>query len=176
MFADVAMPFDNRGMSIVIGILIGILLIVLLRIAFVRLLLVKLRRDVAALNAGDHQPLLAGYAKDAVLVFNDTVPRWAGESGRHVGREAIGAFLADFVRYGIKGEILEGWVGGWPWAMTILVRFDDHADDEGGTRVYENHTVLLCRTRWGKIVRQEDYYFDTVRMQTFDENLTTRGL
>lgn len=163
-------------MYFLIGILIGVTLMVVLRIAFIRVLLVKLRRDIAALNAGDHRPLLAGYAKDAVLVFNDTIPRWAGDGGQHVGRDAIGTFLADFVRYGIKGELVEGWVGGWPWSMTILVRFDDHADDEGGHRVYENHTVLLCRTRWGKIVHQEDFYFDTVRMRAFDENLTSRGM
>lgn len=163
-------------MSLLVGILIGIVLVVVLRIVFIRLLLIKLRRDVAALNRGDYRPLLAGYAPDAVLEFNDTVPRWAGDGGLHRGREAIGVFLADFVRYGIQGEVLEGWVGGWPWSMTILVRFDDHADDESGNRVYDNHTVLLCRTRWGKIVRQEDYYFDTVRMGAFDESLTSRGM
>lgn len=176
MFAARGGPIETGGMSLLIGILVGVVLVVVLRILFIRLLLVKLRRDVAALNAGDHRPLLAGYAKDAVLVFNDTVPRWAGDGGKHVGRDAIGAFLADFVRYGIKGEIQEGWTGGWPWDMTILVRFDDHADDESGNRVYDNHTVLLCRTRWGKIVRQEDYYFDTVRMAAFDANLASRGL
>ena len=176
MFAALGTPVDNRAMSLLVGVLIGIVLVIALRIAFVRLLLVKLRRDVAAINAGDPKPLLAGFAKDAVLVFNDTIPRWAGDSGQHVGREAIGDFLASFVRAGIQGHIIEGWVGGWPWSMTVLVRFDDHADDESGNRVYENHTVLLCRTRWGKIVRQEDYYFDTVRMRAFDENLTSRGL
>lgn len=176
MFADRAGPFENRVMSLLVGILIGIVLVVVLRIAFVRALLFKLRRDVAALNAGDHRPLLSGFAHDAVLVFNDTVPRWAGDGGNHVGREAIGRFLEDFVSYGIKGEILEGWIGGWPWALTVLVRFDDHADDGSGNRVYENRTVLLCRTRWGKIVRQEDYYADTVRMRAFDENLTARGM
>ena len=163
-------------MTFIVGILIGFFLLILLRIALVRLLLVKLRRDVAALNAGNHRPLLAGYAKNAVLEFNDTIPRWAGNRGRHEGRDAIDTFLADFVRYGIQGEILQAWVGGWLWSMTILVRFDDHADDESGNRVYENCTVLLCRTRWGKIVHQEDYYYDTVRMRAFDENLTSRGM
>ncbi|MCW2829896.1 MAG: hypothetical protein JWP31_588 [Aeromicrobium sp.] len=163
-------------MTLLLGIVIGVVAVVLLRLAFARALLVKLRRDVAALNAGDHRPLLSGYARDAVLEFNDTVPRWAGDGGRHVGRDAIGTFLADFVRYGIKGEILELWTGGWPWAPTILVRFDDHASDDTGAQVYANRTVLLCRTRWGRIVRQEDYYYDTVRMRTFDENLTARGM
>lgn len=160
-------------MTLVIGIVLGIVLLVVLRIVMVRLLLVKLRRDVAALNAGDHRPLLAGYAKDAVIVFNDADHRWAGD---HVGRTAIDSFLANFVRYGIKGEITDLWMGGWPWRMTILVGFDDHADGPAGSRIYENRTVLMCRTRMGKIVRQEDFYFDTVRMVAFDKKLTDLGI
>lgn len=160
-------------MALVLGILIGLILFVLLRIALHRLLLVKLRRDVATLNAGNHEPLLSGYAKDAVLVFTEGDHRW---SGTYVGRDAIGEFLERFMQYGIKGEITEMWTGGWPWSMTIIVGFDDHADGPDAERLYENHTVLVCRTRWGKIVRQEDFYFDTVRMVAFDRKLTELGM
>ena len=160
-------------MAVALGVVLGLALFVILRVALHRALLVKLRRDVAALNAGNHQPLLSGYAKDAVLVFTEGDHRW---SGTHVGREAIGEFLEGFMRYGIKGEITEVWTGGWPWAMTILVGFDDHADGPGGERLYENHTVLVCRTRWGKIVHQEDFYVDTVRMIGFDRKLTELGM
>lgn len=161
------------NMTLVLGILIGIVGFVLGRIIVMRLLLIKLRRDVAALNAGNHRPLLSGYAKDAVLVFTEGDHRW---SGTYVGRDAIGEFLEGFMRYGIKGEITDMWSGGWPWSMTILVIFDDHADGPDGRRLYENHTVLKCRTRWGKIVHQEDFYFDTVRMVTFDKKLTELGM
>lgn len=160
-------------MTLILGILIGLVLLILARIALVRALLGKLRRDVAALNAGDHRPLLSGYAKDAVLVFTEGDHRW---SGTYVGRAAIGEFLEGFMRVGIKGEITEIWIGGWPWSLTILVGFDDHAEAPGGERIYENHTVLLCRTRWGKIVRQEDFYVDTVRMLAFDRKLTELGM
>lgn len=173
MFARPGGPGETGQMTLLVGILIGIVLVVVLRIALMRLMLVKLRRDVAALNAGDHKPLLSGYAKDAVLVFTEGDHRW---SGTYDGRDAIGKFLADFVHYGIKGEITEMWIGGWPWNMTILVGFDDHADGPDGTRIYENHTVLMCRTRLGKIVRQEDFYFDTVRMLAFDKKLTELGI
>ncbi|GAA3522884.1 hypothetical protein GCM10022234_18800 [Aeromicrobium panaciterrae] len=48
------------------------------------------------------------------------------------------------------------------------MRGDPHVCGSGSpdrdNRVYDNHTVLLCRTRRGKIVRREDYYLDTVRM------------
>jgi hypothetical protein len=39
--------------------------------------------------------------------------------------------------------------------------FDD-ASDIDGEHLYANRTVLMCRTRWGKVVRQEDFYEDTV--------------
>jgi ketosteroid isomerase-like protein len=160
-------------MTFLLGVLIGLIVFVILRLALHRLMLVKLRRDVAALNAGNHRPLLAGYAQDAVLVFTEGDHRW---SGTYVGRDAIGEFLEGFMRCGIKGEITELWTGGWPWAMTILVGFDDHADGPGGERLYENHTILVCRTRWGKIVHQEDFYVDTVRMLAFDRKLTELGI
>ena len=41
-----------------------------------RVALLKLRRDVRRLNAGDVEPVLAGYADDAVLHFNEGPHRW----------------------------------------------------------------------------------------------------
>lgn len=152
-------------------ILLGTGLTIALRIALVRTLLIKLRRDVRALGAGDYKPLLRGYAEDAVLHFNDGDHRW---SGNHVGRESIEKFLQSFVAAGLHGEILEAFVGGWPWDMTILVRFDD-VSDLGGEQLYANRTILMCRTRWGKIVKQEDFYEDTERIKTFDRRLTDLG-
>jgi ketosteroid isomerase-like protein len=138
-----------------------------------RVLLWKLRRDVRALNAGDYRPLLAGYAEDAVLRFNDGDHRWAGE---HHGREAIERFMRDFVAAGLKGEVTEVHTGGPPWRLTLLVRFDDHATGPGGELLYRNRTVLLARTRWGRIVHQEDYYEDTERIGTFDARLRELGV
>lgn len=160
-------------MTLVIGILIGLALLVVLRLALKQALLIKLRRDVAALNAGDHRPLLAGYAQDAVLAFTEGPHRW---SGTYTGKDAIGEFLATFVRCGIKGDIVDIWLAGWPWSMTILVLFDDHADSPTGERIYQNHTILKCRTRLGRIVHQEDFYVDTIRMIEFDRRLTEIGL
>jgi ketosteroid isomerase-like protein len=56
------------------------------------------------------------------------------------------------------------------------VRFDDHADGPDGTRLYENRTVLVLRTRWGKIVEHEDFYVDTGRIAEFDRKLTELGV
>lgn len=67
-----------------------------------RVLLLKLRRDVQALNAGDYQPVLSNYAQDAVLRFNEGEHRWAGE---HRGRAAIALFLQSFVDAGLQGHV-----------------------------------------------------------------------
>jgi ketosteroid isomerase-like protein len=133
-----------------------------------RAMLVKLRRDLAALNAGNYRPLLASFADNAVLVFADGQHRWAGQ--RH-GRAAIETFLHDFVVAGLQGDFRDLLIGGPLWRMRAAVRFDDHAEDPAGTRVYENRAVLYITTRWGKVVRQEDFFADTSRIEVFEQHL-----
>ena len=140
------------------------------------LVLLKLRRDLRRLNAGDHRPLLAGFADDAVLHFNEGPPgphRW---SGAHRGKPAIDRFLRNYTRAGIQGELRAIWIGGPPWALTLLVRFDDHAIGPGGEELYANRVVILARTRWGKIVEQEDFYLDTGRITALEEKLRALGV
>jgi ketosteroid isomerase-like protein len=138
-----------------------------------RAILLKLRRDLRALNAGDYQPLLAAFADDAVLVFNEGEHRWAGE---HRGKPAIERFFRDFVAAGLTGEIVDLFLAGPPWALTLIVRFDDEARGADGELIYSNRTLLLVRSRRGKIVRQEDYYADTVRIGELDATLTELGI
>jgi ketosteroid isomerase-like protein len=138
-----------------------------------RALLLKLRRNLSALNAGDHRPLLSGYTPNAVLRFNDGDHRWAGE---HRGREAIDRFLRNFVEAGLQGEIRELSLHGPPWRLTVIARFDDHAAGPGGETLYRNRTMLLIRTRWGRIVEHEDFFEDTERIRAFDERLRERGV
>ncbi len=143
------------------------------RSLLVRVLLHKFRRDVAALNAGDHRPVLCSYAEDAVLSFDHGPHRWAGE---HRGRAAIASFLKDFVDAGIQGRITELFVAGPPWRMTLLARFDDRAEDPEGEEIYRNRTVLLVRTRLGRIVRQEDFYEDTRAIDRLERRLSAMGV
>ena len=143
------------------------------RALLTRLILIKLRRDVARLNTGDYGPLLAGYADDAVLHFNEGPHRFSGE---HRGKPAIERFLREFTAAGITGEIAEIWTGGPPWALTLVVRFDDGATGPAGEELYANRTVIVARTRWGKIVEQDDFYFDTARIASFEEKLVALGL
>lgn len=143
------------------------------RAALHRALLWRFGRDVERLNAGDYRPLLANYAPDAVLRFNDGPHRWAGE---HRGRDAIEAFLREFVGAGLHGELRGLWMGGPPWAMTLAVRFDDEAHAPDGERLYANRVAMVLRTRWGKVVEHEDFYEDTSRILEFERALEERGM
>lgn len=138
-----------------------------------RVLLCKLRRDVRALNAGDERRVLSNYAQDAVVRFNEGEHRWAGE---HRGKAAIAVFLQNFVGAGLQGDIRELFVAGPPWRLTLLARFDDCAHDRAGTEIYRNRTVLLARTRWGRIVRHEDFYEDTQRIAALETRLSELGV
>jgi ketosteroid isomerase-like protein len=138
-----------------------------------RVILLKLRRDVRRLNAGDYRPLLFGYADDAVLHFNEGQHRW---SGVHRGKPAIERFMRDFVGAGVTGEIGALWIGGPPWALTLVARFDDRATGPAGEELYANRVVIVARTRWGKIVEHEDFHLDTTRIVAFDEKLRELGV
>lgn len=125
-----------------------------------------LRRAIRRVNAGDIGPMLSSYADDAVLVF----PGESSWGGEHRGRDAIEAFLRRYARLGLQFEAHEIVVSGWPWSATIWVRFSDHARAPDGTVVYENRGVIKAKTRWGKIVLQEDFE-DTHKVAAFDEYL-----
>ena len=138
-----------------------------------RLLLVKLRRDVAALNAGDHRPFLAAYADDAVLHFNEGEHRWSGD---HRGKAAIDRFLRNYTGAGMQGELGTLWLSGPPWALQLAARFDDHAEGPDGEPLYANRVVVVLRTRWGRIVEHDDFYADTAGIAALDAKLTALGV
>jgi ketosteroid isomerase-like protein len=143
------------------------------RAALPRLLLLKFSGSVAQLNAGDHKPLLDAYADDFVLHFHDGPHRWRGE---WAGKAGMDRFLQNFTAAGIQGDIKGIATSGPLWALTMWVRFDDHADAPDGTRLYENSTVLVLRTRWGKVVEQHDFYVDTQELVDFDRKLEELGV
>lgn len=153
--------------------LTGVLLVLGLQTLIHGLLLAQFRRSVEALNRGDYGPLLDGFAENAVLHFNDADHRWAGE---HRGKAQIELFLKDFVAARLQGEIKGLWTSGPPWSMTALARFDDHARAPDGEEIYSNQTVIMVRTRWGKVTEQRDFYVDTTRIVDFDRKLTELGI
>jgi ketosteroid isomerase-like protein len=138
-----------------------------------KLLLLKFGRDVKRLNEGDYSGLLAAYSEDVVLHFNEGDHRWSGD---WIGKAGMERFLQNFTAAGIQGQIRQVALSGPPWAMTLWARFDDHDDAADGTRTYENRTVLVLRTRWGKIIEQDDFYADTARITTLDQKLTELGI
>jgi ketosteroid isomerase-like protein len=138
-----------------------------------RVLMLKFSGDVAKLNAGDHAALLDAYADDFVLHFPEGPHRWSGD---WVGKAGMDRFLQNFTAAGIQGEIRQIATSGPLWAMSLWARFDDHADAPDGTRLYENSTVLVLRTRWGKIVEQSDFFVDTARLVEFDRKLAGLGI
>ena len=155
------------------NLLVGAALGLAARALLPRLLLLKFKPDVAKLNAGDHTALLGAYADDFVLHFNEGPHRFAGD---WVGRGGMDRFLQNFTAAGIQGEIKSIATSGPLWALTMWVRFDDHADSPDGTRIYENHTVLVLRTRWGKVVEQHDYYADTAAILALENALEELGV
>lgn len=138
-----------------------------------RAILLKLRRDIRRVNAGDYRPLLSGYAEDAVLRFPEGPHRWSGE---HRGKAAIERFLRNFTGAGIKGELSKIWLSGPPWALTLAVRFNDGATGPRGERLYANRVAMIVRTRWGKIVEHDDFFLDTERITAFEEKLHALGV
>jgi ketosteroid isomerase-like protein len=154
-------------------VLAGAALALAARAALPRLLLLKFAPAVEKLNGGDHTALLDAYADDFVLHFHDGPHRWRGD---WVGKAGMDAFLRNFTAAGIQGEIVGMATSGPLWALTIWVRLDDHADAPDGARLYGNSTVLVLRTRWGKVVEQHDFYVDTQEIVDFDRKLAERGV
>jgi len=153
--------------------LAGAALALLARASLPRLLMLRFAPAVERLNAGDHRPLLDSYADDFVLHFNDGPHRFAGE---WIGKAGMDRFLQNFTGANIQGEIRQITTSGPLWALTMWVRFDDHADAPDGTRIYENTTVLLLRFRGTKVVEQYDFYVDTERIVTLERKLQELGV
>lgn len=136
-------------------------------------LLWKFQRDIARLNAGDTSGIVAAYADDAVLRFTVGDHRFAGD---WTGKAEIGRFMENFAAAGVQGEIKDMAMSGPPWALTLWARFDDGATSPDGETLYANRTALVLRTRWGKIVEHDDFYFDTAPIAEFDRRLTELGI
>jgi ketosteroid isomerase-like protein len=147
-----------------------LLLAALYRPVYVLSVRALLRRNVAALMAGDPGPLLKMYADDAVLEF----PGESSWGPEYRGRAEIEGFLRRFLAAGLRGTLGSVFVSGPPWATRIALEFDDWAYDEAGVhKVYENRSVIVLQTRFGKVVR-ERVYEDTQKVAAFDVWLERR--
>jgi ketosteroid isomerase-like protein len=125
-----------------------------------------MKRNIAALNAGSYQPVLAMYTEDATLAFPGD-NSWSRQirspqTGRrsqptHRGRAEIEQFLQRYVEHGIQMEVEDILVNGPPWNMRAAAVVNDWILDDAGREIYANRAVMVVRARWGKIETHEDY-------------------
>ncbi len=127
---------------------------------------IMLRRSVRRMNEGDIGPTLGRYSDDAVVFFPGD-HSWGGE---YRGKQRIGDFLQHIVDTGLRFEVEDIVVHGWPWRSTVCVRVNDHARDADGNVVYSNRAVIFAKSRWGKIYYHEAYE-DTQKVAEFDRYL-----
>lgn len=123
-----------------------------------------IRRGVRRMNAGDVGPMLNGYSTDATLVFPGD-HSWGGE---YRGKDRIEEFLWRCVSTGLKFEIEDIVVSGWPWSAKACIRLRDSATAPDGTLIYSNRALIFAKIAWGKIKFQEDYE-DTQKVVALDE-------
>ena len=106
-----------------------------------------IRRNIAALNAGNYQPVLRMYAADATLTFpgDNSWSRMYREpdpgrapSPTHRGRAEIEAFLQRYVGNGIQMEVEDILVNGPPWNTRVAVVVHDWVADPNGGDEYAN--------------------------------------
>jgi len=129
----------------------------------------QIRQGVKALAAGNPEPLIAGFADDAVFHFPGT-SSWGGE---YRGKPAIAEFLRSFLNNGLVGETHEILVNGPPWRTSVCMIFTDRSTSDRGEVIYENRAAIYAKVRWGKIFYQEDF-LDTVKVDAFDRLLQER--
>ena len=160
-------------MTPLVWLIAGMVVALAARALLVQLLVLKFRSDIRRLNEGDYRPLLAIYAEDAVLRFNEGAHRW---SGAHRGKAAIERFLRDFTGAGLQGEIKALWIAGPLWALSFVARFDNRAAGPDGRQIYANRVAVVVRTRWGRILEHKDFYEDTARIEALDRTLRANGI
>jgi ketosteroid isomerase-like protein len=121
---------------------------------------------MARLRAGDTGPTLKLDADDVWLHF----PGRTSWSGDFRGKEALGQWLARFVRVGLQIYPDEVTIRGWPWRMTMALRGHIDLHDPEGLPVYENRFVMWGVLRWGRLAEYE-VYEDTQRSAELDQYL-----
>jgi hypothetical protein len=74
------------------------------------------------------------------------------------------------VRAGVKTDVDQVAVGGWPWNMRAAIQGRSWRDAPSGERVYDNRFVIWAQLRWGRMKAYE-VYEDTQKAQALDDYL-----
>ncbi len=136
-----------------------------------------LRHGIRRLNGGDYSLLLRMADPNFELAFPGD-NSWAtmfrpADPGRdrhvtHRGVDEAVAFGDRFVDHGVQFLVEDILVNGPPWNTRIAVRVQSFIPGrDGGPDEYNNRAVLFMETRWGRLVRWEDYE-DTERVAAWD--------
>jgi ketosteroid isomerase-like protein len=127
----------------------------------------KLLSTVMARNrAGDISLTLKLDRDDVTFVF----PGSNSWSGVFHGKDEHRRWLERLVRVGVKTDVDEVAVSGFPWRQTVAVRGKSWWDNSSGERIYDNRYIIWAHLRWG---RMHDYevYEDTEKAQALDDYL-----
>lgn len=127
----------------------------------------KFMSNVMARNrSGDIGLTLKLDRDDVEFVFPGT-NSW---SGHYRGKDAHRRWLERLVRVGVKTDVDEVALSGFPWRQTVAVRGRSWWDSPAGERIYENRYVIWATLRWGRMQAYE-VYEDTEKAQALDDYL-----
>ncbi len=118
---------------------------------------------MARTREGDIETTLRLDAPDMEFVF----PGSNSWSGHYHGRDAHRSWLERLVRVGVKTDVDEVAVSGFPWKMTVAVRGRSWRDTPDGERVYDNRFVIWAHLAWGRM-KSYEVYEDTEKAAGLD--------
>jgi ketosteroid isomerase-like protein len=132
----------------------------------------QLRRAFAALNRGDHSPVLAAFGAPVEHVF-------FGDHALGGSRHTMTSIVPWYRRLktvfpDLHFDIQSLAVRGMPWSTVALVEWRDRFTLRDGTR-RGNQGVHVLRLKWGKVVSLR-VYCDTQVLASVLRDLETQGV
>ena len=132
----------------------------------------KIEKMFECLSRGDYETPLKGIAPSIVHIFSGAHPL----GGTRHSIEAMRRWFDRLYQLspGLKFEIKNIAVSGYPWDTTIAVEWTDSAIPVDGSE-YANEGVHIMKMQWGKVVYLHAY-LDTQKTAAFFERLAAFGL
>jgi ketosteroid isomerase-like protein len=133
----------------------------------------RVRSMYAAMNEGDHRPLLNSFHRDFAYTFvGDDHPL----AGTRRTRATMEAQLQRVLRLfpGINFTVREVVINGMPWNTRIGIAIGVRAELQDGSP-YDNDIVQLLRMRWGRVTRVRTV-IETARLTAAFGRLSAAGI
>jgi ketosteroid isomerase-like protein len=132
----------------------------------------QVRRGFRYLSAGDYEAVLRQFASNVHFTF-------AGNhalSGDRDSVEAVRQWFQRLYRFfpGLRFEIHDVIVNGWPWNTVVATRFSIQASLRDG-RLYRNAGMQYARLRWGCVV-EDHIYEDTQTLALELQQIARQGI